>query len=338
MYISILHKQIYTSTSVQINVNSPVKKWSCQFLNTCFLAPIFETSRRKVIHLIGKIAHKKAILDKFILASSSASSDSSGDCRSPIHNGSRWLIPETSLSDEGNKKKEKEEDPDKKNAQDKPSTSSAGIQPQLVLAQNQDEEEKVHQEKKQQSTVEFTEDTNSSENCKLFPTDTSPVSTSQSKKDSSSSGVTVPFLGTEAHPITASSSSSSEKEGTTGFNTPPSTKATQVISTKIEHSDETIIITSTPIRSHPPKFRRLELETTSCDLPSEIFGSPSEDTEEHNVEPSSSEMNQGINSSPSSLSSSDHEMTKPLRDMCQALTHSQNIRKRKFFAETIAGE
>ena len=148
MYISILHKQIYTFTSVQINVNSPVKKWSCQFLNTCFLAPIFETSRREVIHLIGKMAHKKAILDKFILASSSTSSDSSGDCRSPIHNSSRWLIPETSLSDEGNKKKEQKEDPDKKNAQDKPSTSSAGIQPQLVLAQNQDEEEKVHQEKK----------------------------------------------------------------------------------------------------------------------------------------------------------------------------------------------
>ena len=275
MYISILHKQIYTSTSVQINVNSPVKKWSCQFLNTCFLAPILETSRRKVIYLIGKMAHKKAILDKFILASSSKSSDSSGDCRSPIHNGSRWLIPETSLSDEGNKKKQQEEDPDKKNAQDKPSTSSAGIQPQLVLAQNQDEEEKVHQEKKQQRTVEFTEDTNSSENCELFP---------------------------------------------------------------IEHSDETIIVTSTPIRSHPPKFRISELETTSCDLPSEIFGSPSEDTEEHNIEASSSEMNQGIKSSPSSLSSSDHEMTKALRHMHQALTHLQNIRKRKFFAETIAGK
>ena len=97
MYISILHKQIYTSTSVQINVNSPVKKWSCQFLNICFLAPILETSTRKVIHLIRKMAHKKAILDKFILASSSKSSDSSGDCRSPIHNGSKWLIPETSL-------------------------------------------------------------------------------------------------------------------------------------------------------------------------------------------------------------------------------------------------
>ena len=27
MDISILHKQIYTSTSVQINVNSPKKKW-----------------------------------------------------------------------------------------------------------------------------------------------------------------------------------------------------------------------------------------------------------------------------------------------------------------------
>ena len=148
----------------------------------------------------------------------------------------------------------------------------------------------------------------------------------------------MPFLGTEAHPITASSSSSSEKEWTTGFNTPPSTKPTQVISTEIKDSDEIIIVTSTPIRSNPPKLRKSELETTSCDLPSEIFGSPSEDTEEHNVEPSSSEMNQGINDSPSSLTSSDHEMTKALRDMQQALKHAQNIRKKRFFAETTAGE
>ena len=284
------------------------------------------------------MAHKKAILDKFILASSSTSSDSSGDCRSPIHNGSRWLIPETSLSDEGNKKKQQEEDPDNKNTQHKASTSSAGIQPQLLFPQNQDEEKKLPQEKQQQRTVEFTEDTNSSEKWKLFHTDTSPVSTSQSKKNSSSSSVTVPFLGTEAHPITASSSSFSEKEWTTGFNTPPSTKPTQVISTEIEDSDEIIIVTSTPIRSNPPKLRRSELETTSCDLPSEIFGSPSEDTEEHNVEPSSSEMNQGINDSPSSLTSSDHEMTKALKDMQQALKHAQNIRKKRFFAETTAGE
>ena len=106
------------------------------------------------------MAHKKAILDKFILASSSISSDSSGDCRSPIHNGPRWLIPETSLSDEGNKKKQQEEDPDNKNTQHKASTSSAGIQPQLLLPQNQDEEKKFPQEKQQQRTVEFTEDTN----------------------------------------------------------------------------------------------------------------------------------------------------------------------------------
>ena len=59
------------------------------------------------------MAHKKALLGKFYLASSSTtSSDSSSDCRSPIHDGSRWFIPETSMSDEGKKNTQKEEDPD----------------------------------------------------------------------------------------------------------------------------------------------------------------------------------------------------------------------------------
>ena len=341
IYLSSLHPNIYRFTSVQINLDSPLNKLSCQFLTTCFLAPNFDTSRREVFHLIEKMAHKKAILDKFILASSSTSSDSSSDCRSPVHNGSRWLIPEISLSDEGNKKKEQDEDPDQNIPQDKPSTSSTGIQapsstgiqPQLSLARNRNEEEQVVQEKKSKGSIEFNQETNSSSEWKNFPTDTSPVSTSQSKKDTNSSGLTVPFLGTEAHPITADSSSLSEKEGTTGFNTPASTRGTEC-----EDSDQTIIVTSTPIKGNQPKLRRSEVETKAWDLPSEIFGSPSEEIEERNVDPSSSELNEGRNDSPSSVTSSDHELTKALREMGEAVQHSQKMRKRTFFSQTIAGE
>ena len=282
------------------------------------------------------MAHKKALLGKFYLASSSTtSSDSSSDCRSPIHDGSRWFIPETSMSDEGKKNTQKEEDPDTYNRENQPSTSAAGIQPHFDLQQNQHQQTSEVKERKTEIVLGSNQETNSSSNWKVFPTDNSLVSTSLSNKDTTSSGLTVPFLGTEAHPITASSTSSEGKE-TTGFNTPPIT-----IPMNTEDSEETIIVTSTPIRSNPPNFRTSNIGTGRNDMPSEIFGSPPSEEieqEDHNVEPSSSEMNQTMIDSPSSVTSSDKDLNKALTDMRRALTHSQNVRKRKFFAQAIAGE
>ena len=294
------------------------------------------------------MAHKKAILDKFILASSATSSGSSSDCRSPVHDGSRWLIQETSTSDEGNHKKQEEEDPDQTIPQHPPSTfsrnsqasSSTGIPPQDSLTANQNEEEEVVYEKKSKPTSQLNQETNSSSDWRNFKTDNSPISTDLSKKNTSSSGLTVPFLGTQAHPITADSSSVSEQEGTTGFKTPPFTRGPE-----IEDSDQTIIVTSTPIRGSQAKLRKSEVEKKGWDLPSEIFGSPSEEIsspaeeiEERNVEQSSLQLNDGRNDSPSSVTSSDHELTKALREMRVALKHSQKMRKRKFFSQAIAGE
>ena len=89
------------------------------------------------------------------------------------------------------------------------------------------------------------------------------------------------------------------------------------------------------------------METGSGDslqLPLEIFGSSSnyeEETNFPNLHSSSSQMNDGMNKCPSSNSSStssDQELDNALRDMQRAVSHSQNVRKRKFFEKVIAGE
>ena len=176
------------------------------------------------------MAHKKALLDKFYL--STGSSDSS-DCRSPVFDGRNWLIPETSSSQAANTS---EEDPDvqgnnhpgmiSSNNQRNPPPSTSGTQIQ---------------------PANFQEVEGSDSNWKNFQTDTSPPSTT---KTSGSSGVTVPFLGTSAHPITPSSSSDA-------INTNEVVPQEEMAQHE-ESSDETIIVTSTPVRGDPllPEKRR----------------------------------------------------------------------------------
>ena len=164
-------------------------------LNAMLLAPNFEKGILKDNYFFQKMAHKKALLGKFYLASSSTtSSDSSSDCRLPIHDGSRWLIPETSMSDEGKKNTQKEEDPDIDKRENHPSTSTAGIQHQFNLQQNQHQETSKVKERKNERVLGSNKDTNSSSNWKFFPTDNSLVSTSLSNKHTTSSRVTVPFF------------------------------------------------------------------------------------------------------------------------------------------------
>ena len=64
-----------------------------------------------------KMAHKKAILEKF------QEDSESSDCRSPRHDGKTWYIPATSSSDENQKNPKSEEDP---GVESRPSTSTQG--------------------------------------------------------------------------------------------------------------------------------------------------------------------------------------------------------------------
>ena len=101
-----------------------------------------------------------------------------------------------------------------------------------------------------------------------------------------------------------------------------------------------------------PPLRRSDMETMSGDslqLPSEIFGSPNscepnvmiKPEEQPDVVVVSENLNDGMNKCPSSYKStskSEDDLDQALKDMHRALTHSQNVEKRKFFAQTIAGE
>ena len=93
------------------------------------------------------------------------------------------------------------------------------------------------------------------------------------------------------------------------------------------------------------------METMSGDslqLPSEIFGSPTSSEQNAMIQPDeepdlviiSEDLNDGMNKGPSSYqsTSTSEDLDQALKDMCRALTHTQNVKKRKFFAETIAGE
>ena len=160
-------------------------------------------------------------------------------------------------------------------------------------------------------------------------------------------------MGTASHQKTAFRSSSFDGAG--GFETGPSAKSTEVFSNNQDtstDSEKTIIVTSTPLKSDPPPLRRSDMETMSGDsvqLPSEIFGSPNscepnlmiQPDEEPDILILSEDLNDGMNKCPSSYkstSTSEDDLDQVLKDMCRALSHSQNVKKRKFFAQTIVGE
>ena len=86
--------------------------------------------------------------------------------------------------------------------------------------------------------------------------------------------------------------------------------------------------------------------SNSINLPPEIFGSPSPNEEgQEEIYPTLDEdrrdLNVGVNKSPSSeissLDTSDDQLGDLLKNMQRAVSHSQNVRKRKFFETAIAG-
>ena len=185
------------------------------------------------------MAHKKVILEKFI------NDTSSSDCRSPIHNGMTWLIPETSASSEN-----------EKNSQ----------------GDDQEQMSKYHPGNPRNS---------SSSSRGNSPNDNSPLTSHQSPNQGiiNSSGSTLAFPGTSVHPITALSETGTPGSGINIFlKTPPSSRPTEVSnSSELEDLDQTIIITSTPVHSDPPPLRMSDMDTQSGDtfsIPSEIFHSP----------------------------------------------------------------
>ena len=158
------------------------------------------------------MAHKKSLLTKYL-----SGNESNSDCRSPRHDGRAWFIPETSLSAPS--------DPESRNAIPvNPGTCSNGHQNLNQVDTNVPKpshrkeetttsdgdnfpEDKEFSSKEENHSVERNQSTPSSgEN---FPEDNS-IST---QKKSTSDG-TIPYLGTQAHPIEPSSSPSDGKIST----------------------------------------------------------------------------------------------------------------------------
>ena len=132
------------------------------------------------------MAHKKTLLDKF---KAEVSSDTS-DCRSPRYDGTSWFIPETSLSE--NSQSKSWEDPE-----NRPTTSN--VQKPLEV-NSRKSTSGIDDISPNVPTDNATENTSKWKN---FYTDNSNLT-------SSGSVSTVPFFGTFAHPITVSSSQSSQ--------------------------------------------------------------------------------------------------------------------------------
>ena len=204
------------------------------------------------------MAHKKAILNKFI-SDPEPSEDS--DNRSANFDGRGWTIPETSISDIQ-------------------SHLQTEIQPGPSTG-NQDQQ---------------LNPSSSSSKSAIFKTDNSPISTDETPQplvrprtifietssnnniqSTSSNEGTIPILGTSLHPIQPTSDSS------IALGTTASDKTTEIVITSgsepgpnPQQLEDTIVVTSTPVKSDPPPLRASTIETSCGDeinLPSEIFGS-----------------------------------------------------------------
>ena len=87
------------------------------------------------------------------------------------------------------------------------------------------------------------------------------------------------------------------------------------------NSDETIIVTSTPVKEKPPHLTFSNVETMSGEtLPSETFGSPDRDKQSPSKSPDSS---------------SNDIFNQNLQTMRNALQHSQQMQKKKRFFQQM---
>ena len=129
------------------------------------------------------MAHKKSLLTKYL------SGTESSDCRSPRHDGKNWFIPETSLSGPS--------EPENRN--------TLNVNPVNPGTSNQQQEEKSTS-----GGEKFPED-NQDDSSGGIP-DATPSPGEKFPEDNSgtqsTSEGTIPYLGTEVHPIEALSSGS----------------------------------------------------------------------------------------------------------------------------------
>ena len=123
-------------------------------------------------YLFKKMAHKKTILNKFQVESDSS------DCRSPRHDGQRWYITETRLSEDIKNTNTSEEDPD---VYVNPSTSAQGNCNQITIQNGSTTSSTIPIQCPKKRDVH--PETNSSGSWKYFNTDDSPISGSGSKKN-----------------------------------------------------------------------------------------------------------------------------------------------------------
>ena len=283
------------------------------------------------------MAHKKSLLTKFL-----SDNESNSDCRSPRHDGRAWFIPETSLSAPS--------DPESRNAipvnpgtcsnvhqtinqvdTNVPKPSDKKEETTTSDGDNFPEDKKISS-KEENHSVERNQSTPSSgEN---FPEDNS-IST---QKKSTSDG-TIPYLGTQAHPIEPSSSPSDWKISTeviTGGTT-DIINVTDSSSTATEEEFTLVQVTSTPLKKKALALTYSAIRNMTGDsltMPSSIFGSP--ETPSQNAQGDG-----GFSSSDISESELDNILDQNLQSMRSHLDSSQKVnrtQKRKFFDEMLKGK
>ena len=255
------------------------------------------------------MAHKKSLLTKYL------SGTESSDCRSPRHDGKNWFIPETSLSgpSEPENRNTLNVNPGTSNQQEKEKSTSGG--------------EKFPDDNLDDISVTVPDTTPSSG--EKFPED-------KSGTKSASEG-TIPYLGTEVHPIEAFSSGSPPSNGhTTQVISGGTTEVISVIdsSTTTDEEYTYVPVTSTPVKKNAPAFLDKNETGDSSNLPSTIFGSP---------ETTSNKMpgHGGESSSDISESELDNILDKNLEAIKSHNHSSQNIyksRKRQFFDSMLKGK
>ena len=198
------------------------------------------------------MAHKKSLLTKYL------SGNESSDCRSPRHDGKNWFIPETSLSgpsepENRNTLNVNTVNPGTSNQQEEKSTSGG---------------EKFPEDNQDHSSGGIPDTTPSSG--EKFPEDNSGT-------ESTSEG-TIPYLGTDVHPIEAFSSGSLPSDvHTTQVISGGTTEVISVTdsSTTTDEEYTFVPVTSTPVKKKAPAFEvDKDGSGYSSNLPSTIFGSP----------------------------------------------------------------
>ena len=283
------------------------------------------------------MAHKKSLLTKYL-----SGNESNSDCRSPRYDGRAWFIPETSLSAPS--------DPESRNAIPvNPGTCSNGHQNLNQVDTNVPKpshrkeetttsdgdnfpEDKEFSSKEENHSVERNQSTPSSgEN---FPEENS-IST---QKKSTSDG-TIPYLGTQAHPIEPSSSPSDGKISTeviTGGTT-DIINVTDSSSTATEEEFTLVQVTSTPLKKKAPALTYSAIRNVTGDsltMPSSIFGSPETPSQK-------AQGDGGFSSSDISESELDNILDQNLQSIRSHLESSQKVnrtQKTKFFDEMLKGK